>query len=177
MEWCTVQENALHAYNHNLKYVTGYNRTIVGNNVRRFSEDDLDEIRQYYKDGWTQKEIAEYMGCYDSAINNIVNGKTYKTPVCEAIDDWKYFINRLNKLRDEYLQTKDKSIWRHILQILPESWLQTRTVTLNYQVLRQMYFDRRHHKLTEWSKSFVEWVKTLPYAEELIMYEGDDKNA
>ena len=89
----------------------------------------------------------------------------------------KDHINWLETLRKKYFETKDQKYWKELLRWLPESWLQTRTVTLNYQVLRQMYFDRRYHKLTEWSKSFVEWIKTLPYAEELIMYEGDDKNA
>lgn len=80
-------------------------------------------------------------------------------------------------LRLRFLETKDQKYWKELIRSLPESWLQKRMTTLNYQVLRQMYFDRRHHKLTEWSKSFVEWIKTLPYAKELIMYEGDDKNA
>ena len=57
---------------------------------------------------------------------------------------------------------------------LPESWLQKRTVTLNYEVLRNMYFARRNHKLTEWH-AFCDWIKSLPYAKELIMYEGGDK--
>ena len=56
--------------------------------------------------------------------------------------------------------------------MLPESWLQTRTVTMNYENIRNMYFQRRNHKLTEWSESFIKWVESLPYAEELIMYEG-----
>lgn len=175
LEWCTISENTHHAFNNNLRYITGYNRTIVGNNMRRFSEDDVYEIKQYYKDGWTQKEIADYMGCYDSTINNIVNGKTYNTPECEAIDDWRYLINRLNKLREEYLETKNKNIWRHILQILPESWLQTRTVTMNYEIVRNMYFQRKNHKLVEWSQYFTEWVMSLPYSYELILYTGNDK--
>lgn len=81
-------------------------------------------------------------------------------------------IGVLEDLRVKYLETKDKRYWKELVRWLPESWLQTRTVTANYQVIRSMYFDRRNHKLTEWSKSFVDWVKTLPYAEELIMYEG-----
>lgn len=81
-------------------------------------------------------------------------------------------IGVLEDLRVKYLETKDKRYWKELVRWLPESWLQTRTFTANYQVIRSMYFDRRNHKLTEWSKSFVDWVKTLPYAEELIMYEG-----
>lgn len=86
-------------------------------------------------------------------------------------EQWDLLINYLEDLRLKYLETKDKQYWRELLQLLPNSWLQKRTVTLNYQVLRNMYFARKNHKLTEWSVDFVEWVKTLPYAEELIMFD------
>ena len=82
-------------------------------------------------------------------------------------------IDWLESLRKKYLETKDKRYWVELIRWLPESWLQIRTITMNYQVLRQMYFDRRHHKLSLWSVDFVEWLKTLPYAKELIMYEGE----
>lgn len=99
----------------------------------------------------------------------------------DGLDDISVYVEDMimvmENLRKAYLATDDKRYWKELIRLLPEGWLQKRTTTLNYQVLRQMYFDRRYHKLTEWSKSFVEWVKTLPYAEELIMYEGDDKNA
>ncbi|MEG1354051.1 MAG: hypothetical protein RR255_00525 [Bacilli bacterium] len=84
---------------------------------------------------------------------------------------WDTLINRLEDLRLKYLETKDKRYWRELLQLLPNSWLQKRTVVLSYQVLRNMYFARRNHKLTEWSVDFVEWVKTLPYTEELIIFD------
>ena len=82
-------------------------------------------------------------------------------------------INWLESLRQTYLKTKDKRYWKELVRWLPESWLQTRTVTMNYENVRNMYFQRRHHKLTEWSEQFVAWVESLPYAKELIMYEGD----
>ena len=89
-------------------------------------------------------------------------------------DVWDYQIGFLEFLRKKYNETKDLRYWKELIRLLPESWLQTRTWTANYQVLRNMYFDRRNHKLTEWSEDFVNWVKTLPYAKELIMYEGDN---
>lgn len=98
-----------------------------------------------------------------------------------GLDDISVYVEDMimvmENLRKAYLATDDKRYWKELIRLLPEGWLQKRMTTLNYQVLRQMYFDRRYHKLTEWSKSFVEWIKTLPYAEELIMYEGDGKNA
>ena len=74
-------------------------------------------------------------------------------------------------LRQSYVMTNDKSYWRALVQILPEAWLQTRTVTMSYANLRTIYFQRRNHKLLEWSEYFCDWVKSLPYAEELIMLE------
>lgn len=79
----------------------------------------------------------------------------------------------LEELRKQFLETKDKRYWKELIRWLPESWLQTRTVTLNYAVLRNMYFQRRNHKLTEWSVDFINWIKELPYSEELIMLEKD----
>ena len=82
----------------------------------------------------------------------------------------------LEQLRQKYLETEDKKYWKELIRWLPESWLQTRTITMNYENLRNMYFQRKHHKLTEWTKSFIDWVESLPYAKELIMYVGDEKN-
>lgn len=66
---------------------------------------------------------------------------------------------------------KYKECWKALVRILPESWLQTRTMTLNYEVVRNMVHQRKGHKLTEWNH-FIDWAHTLPYAEELIFYDG-----
>ena len=78
----------------------------------------------------------------------------------------------LENIRQKYLETKDKRYWKELVRWLPESWLQKRTITMNYENVRNMYFQRRNHKLTEWSEAFIKWVESLPYAKELIMYEG-----
>ena len=82
----------------------------------------------------------------------------------------------LENIRQKYLETKDKRYWKELVRWLPESWLQKRTITMNYENVRNMYFQRRNHKLTEWSESFIKWVESLPYAEELIMYDGSSEN-
>lgn len=79
-------------------------------------------------------------------------------------------INHCEKLRQKYLETKDKRYWRALIQLLPESWLQTRTVTMSYENLRNIYFARRNHKLNEWH-IFCDWIKALPYGEEVITIE------
>ena len=82
------------------------------------------------------------------------------------------FIEDLEQLRQKYLQTKDKKYWKELIRWLPNGWLQTRTVTMNYEVLRNIYSQRRNHRLTEWHQ-FCNWVKELPYAKELIIYNID----
>lgn len=75
--------------------------------------------------------------------------------------------------RQRYLETDDpeikKDLFRSLVQLLPCAWLQTRTVTMNYENLRTMYHQRKNHKLKEWSEAFIGWVESLPYAKELIV--------
>lgn len=77
-------------------------------------------------------------------------------------------VNVLNAARYNYLKTKDKRYWWQMIQLLPSSYNQRRTVQLNYAVLRNMYHARRAHKLDCW-RDFCAWIETLPYAKELIV--------
>lgn len=77
-------------------------------------------------------------------------------------------IQNLEELRQKYLETKDKRYWKELVRWLPNGWLQTRTVTMNYENLRSIAHQRAGHKLTEW-RSFLEWVEELPYSKELII--------
>lgn len=90
-----------------------------------------------------------------------------------SIADPSEFIACLERMRQNYNETKDKKIWKELVRWLPESWLQTRTVTFNYEVILQMCYWRKGHKLSEW-KSFIDWAHTLPYAEELIFYADEN---
>lgn len=89
------------------------------------------------------------------------------------VEGFRQVIHLCNYYRSEYLEHKQyepdlaKIYWKALIRILPESWLQTRTITLNYEVLRNIVHQRANHKLTEWH-TFIRWVSTLPYAEELI---------
>ena len=80
------------------------------------------------------------------------------------IDVLDITIMMLNKARDLYLQTKDKQYWWQMIQLLPSSYNQKRTVMLNYEVLANMFAARCNHKLDEW-KTLCEWMRTLPYSE------------
>lgn len=83
-----------------------------------------------------------------------------------------YFITMicemLNHFRGLYLETKDKRYWWQIIQLLPSSYNQTRTVMMNYEVLANIYQNRKDHKLDEWC-TFCKWIEELPYSFELIM--------
>ena len=82
----------------------------------------------------------------------------------------KGIVDEMEKIRLEYVETKDKALWYDLIQLLPSSYNQMRTCTLNYETLINIYKSRKHHKLDEW-RSFCEWIETLPYAKELIIAE------
>ena len=123
-------------------------------------------------------EIDDYLGSLklsDQDLDAVVNYTDSIIGFCETL--------RLN-----YLKTKDKKYWKELIRWLPESWLQMRTVTMNYENLLAMCSkgQRRFHKLNEWSgqdnpnvPNFISWARTLPYAQELIFIDeanNDKKN-
>lgn len=95
-----------------------------------------------------------------------------------AYGDWiplhvlEHIVVVLNRQRDRYLETKDKKYWWQMIQLLPSSYNQKRTVMLNYEVLANIYKSRRNHKLDEW-RTFCDWIEELPYSEVITGYEED----
>lgn len=77
-------------------------------------------------------------------------------------------ISYLNRNREKFIETKDKQYWWNMIQSLDSSYNQRRTVQLNYQVLKSMYFARRNHKLDEWH-TLCDWMLTLPYFKEICV--------
>ena len=82
-------------------------------------------------------------------------------------------IHHLNFIREKYLETKDKRFWWQMIQLLPSSYKQTRNVMLNYEVLANIYRQRKNHKLDEW-REVCKWIESLPYSE-LIIGKEDSK--
>ena len=82
----------------------------------------------------------------------------------DPIGDLRPIVDRLNVYRERYLETKDKNDWWQMIQLLPSSYNQKRTVMLNYEVLANIYKSRRNHKLDEWH-TLCDWIETLPYSE------------
>lgn len=85
----------------------------------------------------------------------------------DILDD---IIERLNDNRKHFIETKDKDYWWQMIQLLPSSYNQKRTWQANYQVLRNIYFARRNHRLDEWI-NFCRVIEELPYGKELICLE------
>lgn len=81
-------------------------------------------------------------------------------------------VEQLEKIRKRYLETKSKEDWYDMIQLLPSSYNQMRTCSLNYETLVNIYYARRNHKLDEWHV-FCEWIRNLPYGRELIAAEDD----
>jgi len=88
----------------------------------------------------------------------------------EELSYWTILVDHLEMLRQKYLRDKNYKWFRLMKQELPEGFLQRRTITLNYAILRNMIHQRKNHRLKEWSLAFIEWCHTLPYAEELLFY-------
>lgn len=87
-----------------------------------------------------------------------------------------YTVDMLNYCRTKYLETKDKKYWWQMIQLLPSSYNQRRTIMLNYEVLAGLYPMRKDHKLDEWQE-FCKWIEELPYSEIITLNKGDsDKN-
>lgn len=181
LEWVSKSENAIHAYNNELRNISMYNRRVVSKHMSLFSIVDIITIQRLYELGLQKKEIAKIFNTYDSNICDLLNDKQRLTQDIELNysyeDCLKIVVDELNNLRDQYFEEEDaerkKDIWKKIVCLLPESWLQTRTWTANYEVLRNIVHQRAGHKLSEW-QSFIDWVHTLPYAEELIFYKGEN---
>ncbi len=99
-------------------------------------------------------------------VNNSENEETVSVNglACTAVGILDHIVNALNSFRNLYLMTNDKKYWWQMIQLLPSSYNQKRTVMLNYEVLSNIYQYRREHKLDEW-REFCQWIEKLPYSE------------
>jgi hypothetical protein len=108
----------------------------------------------------------------DEVDGPVINGAPHVG--CGGVQLLNLTINVLNYYRNKYLETKDKKYWWQIIQLLPSSYNQKRTVMLNYEVLANIHKGRRNHKLDEWH-TFCNWIEELPYSELITGYEENEK--
>ena len=106
----------------------------------------------------------------DFSIEYLENCKEQHWMVC--MDN---IISALNVAREKYLETKDKTYWWQMIQLLPISYNQKRTVMLNYEVLANIYKSRKNHKLDEW-RELCHWVEGLPYSELITGVSNEQTN-
>lgn len=119
----------------------------------------------------TMHKIHDKEFTIDDFSNEHILKETF-TGLVNPTDLLNGIVDALNQNRNLYLQTKDKKYWWQMIQLLPSSYNQKRTVMLNYEVLVNMYKSRKSHKLDEWH-DFCDWIKTLPYSE---LITGIEKN-
>ena len=126
-----------------------------------FEEDVPDEeFEGLSREGWDTLN-EKYCGVEDS---DFVDFNTFPG------ESLKYTIAFLNKARELFIKTKDKKYWYIMIQLLPTSYNQKRTIDLNYEVLAAQYRQRKDHKLDCWHQ-YCDWIKTLPYSEFITMEE------
>ena len=172
LEWVTRSENLKHAVR------LGLRPKGLSTYKGKFTEEQREEIKNYWNSGeYSRREIAKLYGVSHTCINDILNNKyQYATKVNIFESVARPIVDTLNELRDSYIRETDeikkKKIWYSILQLLPVSYNQKRTVMMNYEVLCNIYHSRKDHKLDEWH-DFCDWIKTLPYSE---LVTGENKN-
>ena len=108
-------------------------------------------------------EDFSYEHLNDDCMSCEVNGGDHFYPP-SSLDILSITIDTLNYWRRRYLATKNKEDWWQMIQLLPSSYNQKRTVMLNYEVLSNIYKSRRNHKLDEWH-TFCDWIESLPHSE------------
>jgi hypothetical protein len=117
-----------------------------------------------------KKEITKDKFAFDGFDLNLpVLGTDDSTDLGWLIEDIVFYCEELRK---RYNETKNPDYYRALISILPDAWMQKRTVTITYQALRAQYFARRFHKQQEW-RDYCEILTTLPYGKELIAYRKD----
>ena len=135
----------------------------VGTVTNSCSTMHMIHAKEFTLDDFSHEHLLSLFKGYEIGIK--YNNEYDDTPL-EVLE---YVIHALNKCREKYLETKDKTYWYQMIQLLPSSYNQRRTVQLNYEVLLNMYHARKDHKLDCW-KNFCKWmIETLPYFKEICL--------
>lgn len=164
LEWVTRAENQKHAVDNGLQPKPA--KTYQG----KFTAEQREEIKRLWDSGmFSRRQLAIKYGVSHTCVNDIINDKyKYAESVNVFEEVARPLVDMLNELRDSYFacenEASKKQIWYSILQLLPESYSQRRTVMLNYAVLKNIYHARKDHKLDEWH-TFCDWIESLPYSD------------
>ncbi len=172
------------AYDGEGNYILGENDRELGNRLAKAGTDHRKFIRQIFISVditaplYWWKEFDTYkVGTVANSTSTMhrIHSKEFSIEdfSCDQMtEDTLAFMGQvityLEQVRKKYIKTKDKKYWYDLIQLLPSSYNQMRTVTMNYENAANMYYARRNHKLEEWHV-FCRWVEKLPYAADFIM--------
>ncbi len=172
------------AYDEEGNYILGENDRGLGNKLAKAGTDHRKFLRQIFISVditaplYWWKEFDTYkVGTVANSTSTMHRIHSKKFSIedfsCDQMtEDTLAFMGQvityLEQVRKKYIETKDKKDWYDLIQLLPSSYNQMRTVTMNYENAANMYYARRNHKLEEWHV-FCRWVEKLPYAADFIM--------
>lgn len=179
LEWVSLEENVKREWEKGLVEIDLQKAYKNWKASSKIMPDIRLKIQKLYQEGKSQKELAEMFDVSSGQVSVIVRNAKNTSDNQELFEHcwyWEKLIENLNVLRDKYLETKDYKYFKLIRQLMPMGYLYTSTITMNYENLLNMVHQRKNHKLTEWSVDFIAWAKTLPFADELLFYEGVNKN-
>jgi hypothetical protein len=127
-----------------------------------FEMDDYENVEVGVQDFTISEYWFDYIECLESL----------RQKYNKLMEDKKYLEEIKSFEEAKKAQVMAKKYWKELIRLLPESWLQKRTITMSYENVLTMVRQRENHKLTEWSEKFIEWAHTLPYADELLFLEA-----
>ena len=172
-------------YNENHEYILGPNDLDLAKRLRKAGSDHRKFIRQIFVSVDITAPLYRWKEYDTYKVATVANStstmhKIHSRPF--SMDDFSHdhltedgyafmetIVNKLEKIRLRYVeQGKKKEDWYNLIQLLPSSYNQMRTCTLNYETLIHIYYARRNHKLAEWH-TFCDWISALPYGKELII--------
>jgi len=170
-------------FDENGKYIIGENDLSLAVRLARAGSDDRKYLRQIFVSVdvtaplyWWKEYDTYKVGTVANSTSTMhkIHSKEFSREdfSCDrmsgiALTCLDNVIEVLEERRQKYIETKDTAYWHDMIQLLPTSYNQMRTCTLNYENLINIYYARRYHKLPEWHV-YCDWIASLPYAKELI---------
>lgn len=176
------------SFNENGEYILGENDLSLAVRLRKAGSDHRKFLRQIFVTVDVTAPLYWWKEYDTYKVGTVANSTSTMHKITSAPFDMSQFsvdkmddetlvhiqavIDYLEVLRTRYLETKDKQLWYDIIQFLPSSYNQMRTCTMNYENLISIYHSRKNHKLDEWH-IFCDFIRSLPYAKELIICEDE----
>ena len=176
-------------YDENGNYVLGPNDLGLAKRLRRAGSDHRKYIRQVFVSvditapmyWWKEYDTYKVATVANSTSTmHKIHSKAFELDdfshdhlTKDSLEFMGVIIDRLESIRQKFVAEKKKEDWYDLIQLLPSSYNQMRTCTMNYETLVNIYFARRNHKLQEWH-TFCHWIESLPYAKELIIAQEEE---